>query len=427
MATFASSSSLKQKFIIVSFLFAILTGLHSPANACFTSVFSFGDSIADTGNLLAISRSESRQLPTSAFPPNGRTFFHRPTGRRCDGRLIIDFLAEALGFPFLPPYFGSKNGRSEQFRKGVNFAVGGATALNSSFLAKKGIPNHSTNISLEVQVNSFKDLLPSLCSSSSDCKELLRTSLIAMGEIGGNDYNHAFREGKNIKEIREFVPLVVDIITSSINELIELGAVTFLVPGNFPIGCSPSFLTQFQDSDKDEYDPFGCLTWLNQFSEHHNDLLQKEFGKLRTRHPDVNIVYADYYNPTMRLYRSPSRFGTFSFRLSCGKPGSSSKFDFFTSNFSRTIPGFKETLKVCCGSGGPYKFNASITCGSPSLERSCNDPSSYISWDGIHYTEATYKLVATAVFEELINCIRGLNGEECSQLSHENWNEPNSI
>ncbi|KAK8553018.1 hypothetical protein V6N13_055795 [Hibiscus sabdariffa] len=204
-----------------------------------------------------------------------------------------------------------------------------------------------------------------------------------MGEIGGNDYNHAFRAGKNFKEIRELVPLVVDIITSSINELIELGAVTLLVPGNFPIGCSTSYLTQFQGSDKDEYDPFGCLTWLNQFSEHHNDLLQKELGKLRIRHPGVNIVYADYYNPTMRLYRSPSQFG------------------------------FKETLKVCCGSGGPYNFNASISCGSPSLKRSCDDPSSYISWDGIHYTEATYKLVATAVFEELMNCIRSLNGEEC--------------
>ncbi|GMI87237.1 hypothetical protein like AT1G28570 [Hibiscus trionum] len=383
MATFASSSSLKQQLIILTFLFAILTTLQSPVNACFTSIFSFGDSITDTGNLLAISRLESRRLPSSAFLPNGRSFFHRPTGRRCDGRLIIDFLAEALGFPFLPPYYGSKNGRSEQFETGVNFAVAAATALNSSFLAGKGIPSPTTNISLQVQVNSFKDLLPSLCSSSSDCKELLRTSLIAMGEIGGNDYNHALRKGLNFEEIRELVPRVVDIIISSINELVDLGAVTFLVPGNFPIGCSPSFLTQFQGSHKDEYDRFGCLTWLNQFSEYHNQLLQNQLEKLRTRRPDINIVYADYYNPTMKLYHSPKRFG------------------------------FKETLKVCCGSGGPYNYNASISCGYPPLERSCNDPSSYISWDGIHYTEATYKLVANAVFEDLMNYIRSLNREEC--------------
>ncbi|MBA0747040.1 hypothetical protein Gogos_009508, partial [Gossypium gossypioides] len=37
-----------------------------------------------------------------------------------------------------------------------------------------------------------------------------------MGEIGGNDYNHAFMQGKNIENIRQLVPLVVDIISSSI-------------------------------------------------------------------------------------------------------------------------------------------------------------------------------------------------------------------
>ncbi|KAK8662592.1 hypothetical protein V6N13_092162 [Hibiscus sabdariffa] len=372
MATFSSCSSLKQHFIILSFLFAIATGLHSPVTRRFTSIFSFGDSITDTGNLLAVSRSESRRLPSSAFPPNGRTFFHRPSGRRCDGRLIIDFLAEALGFPFLPPYYGSL----EQLEHGANFAVAGASALNSSFLAERGIASRITNISLGLQLNNFKHFLPSLCSSSSDCKEVLRTSLVLMGEIGGNDYNHAIQQGINIEEIRDLVPLVVDIITSSINELIKLGAVTFLVPGNFPIGCSPSHLTRFQGSDKDKYDPStGCLTWLNHLSEHHNKLLQEELEKLQNRHPDANIVYVDYYNSTMRLYRSPNQFG------------------------------FTETLKACCGSGGPYNYNPSRSCAYPPLEQCCNDPSSHISWDGIHYTEATYRLLADVVFEDLMNTI----------------------
>ncbi|XP_039009989.1 GDSL esterase/lipase At1g28600-like [Hibiscus syriacus] len=152
--------------IIVDFLFAILTSLHSPVNACFASIFSFGDSLTDTGNLVAISRSVSRRLPASAFPPNGRTFFHRPTGRRCDGRLISDFLADSLGFPFLPSYYGS-NRKPDEFEKGVNFAVEGATAPNSSFLAERGIPSRITTISLGVQINSFKHLLPSICSCSS--------------------------------------------------------------------------------------------------------------------------------------------------------------------------------------------------------------------------------------------------------------------
>ncbi|GMI80852.1 hypothetical protein like AT1G28570 [Hibiscus trionum] len=197
-----------------------------------------------------------------------------------------------------------------------------------------------------------------------------------MGEIGGNDYNHAFQHGMNIEEILDFVPLVVDILTSSIHELIKLGAVTFLVPGNFPIGCSPVLLTQFQGSDKDNYDPStACLTWLNHFSEHHNELLRNELEKLRNHHPNTNIIYVDYYNPVMHFYRSPNQFG------------------------------FRETLKACCGTGGLYNFNPSKSCGYPPLERCCDDPSSYISWDGIHYTEATNRLVADGVFEELMNTV----------------------
>ncbi|GMJ15949.1 Guard-cell-enriched GDSL Lipase 2 [Hibiscus trionum] len=376
---FSSSScySLKHPFMIfVSFLIVMF----SPVNGCFTSIFSFGDSLTDTGNLLAISISESKKLPSSAFPPNGRTFFHHPTGRRCDGRLAIDFLAETLGFPFLPPYYGFKNGGREKFQKGVNFAVAGATALNSSFLAERGIQNPTTNISLGDQLNSFKHLLPSLCSSSSECNELLGNSLIVMGEIGGNDYNHAFEQGMNIEKIRQLVPFSVNIIASAINELIELGAVTFLVPGNFPIGCSPAYLTYFQGSDKDKYDPStGCLTWLNQFSQHHNGLLRKELEKIRNLRPDINIIYVDNYNTAMRFYRSPKQFG------------------------------FGETIRACCGAGGVYNYTSSRTCGYPPVRQCCSDPSSYVSWDGIHYTEAANKWLAFGVFEQLINSIPSFN------------------
>ncbi|KAH1063229.1 hypothetical protein J1N35_028216 [Gossypium stocksii] len=390
------------KFIIVVFLFAVISSISSPVNGCFTSIFSFGDSVSDTGNLIEISILEIGKIPHSAFPPNGRTFFHRPTGRFCDGRLVIDFLAEALGLPFLPPYHRYKNGTLERFENGVNFAVGGAGALSSSF---PGIYNPITIISLVDEVNSFKQFL----NLRTDFKQLLRNSLIVMGEIGGNDYSHAFKQGKSIEDVRNFVPSVVDSITSSINELIELGAVTFLVPGNFPIGCSPSYLTLFQGSDKDQYDPLtGCLTWLNQFSQHHNQLLRKELEKIRNLHPDINIVYADYYSTTMRIYNSPNKFGRvwFSHFLRNKKTLSVIHLNQF---FSRIVPGFKETLKACCGTGGFYNYNLSGACGYPPATQCCNDPSSYMSWDGIHFTEAVNRLIANVVFEELMNSIHSLN------------------
>nr|KJB62809.1 hypothetical protein B456_009G437500 [Gossypium raimondii] len=61
---------------------------------------------------------------------------------------------------------------------------------------------------------------------------------------------------------------------------------------------------------------------------------------------------------------------------------------------------FKETLKACCGTGGLYDYNLSRACGYPPLRQCCNDPSSYMSWDGIHYTEAVNRLIANVVFEE---------------------------
>jgi len=45
---------------------------------------------------------------------------------------------------------------------------------------------------------------------------MIENSLILMGEIGGNDYNYAFFVGKNIEEIKELVPLVIETISSAI-------------------------------------------------------------------------------------------------------------------------------------------------------------------------------------------------------------------
>merc|ERR1711915_880550 len=50
----------------------------------FPAIFNFGDSNSDTGGLSAAFGA--------APPPNGESFFHKPAGRYCDGRLVIDFI-----------------------------------------------------------------------------------------------------------------------------------------------------------------------------------------------------------------------------------------------------------------------------------------------------------------------------------------------
>ncbi|CAN6862371.1 unnamed protein product [Brassica oleracea] len=86
----ASSSShpLMKKLVtfILSTLF--LTTVNSETQCRrFKSIISFRDSIADTGNLLG--HSDPNDLPHVAFRPYGDTFFHHPTGRFSNGRLII--------------------------------------------------------------------------------------------------------------------------------------------------------------------------------------------------------------------------------------------------------------------------------------------------------------------------------------------------
>ncbi|KAL1204595.1 GDSL esterase/lipase [Cardamine amara subsp. amara] len=203
--------------LISSFLFILYSAtiiVASSESRCrrYESIISFGDSIADLGNYLRL--SDVNHLPQIAFYPYGETFFHTPSGRASDGRLIIDFIAEFLGLPFIPPYFGSQN---LSFDQGINFAVYGTTALDHAFLVGKGIESDFTNVSLSVQLNTFKQILPNLCTSSSrDCRDMLGDSLILMGEIGGNDYNYPFFEGKSIDEIKELVPLIIKANSSAI-------------------------------------------------------------------------------------------------------------------------------------------------------------------------------------------------------------------
>ncbi|KAL2341795.1 hypothetical protein Fmac_009735 [Flemingia macrophylla] len=348
-------------FAIGSFL------LGTSSLACpFTSIFSFGDSYADTGNLFLSSDSPSCDC---FFPPYGETYFHYVSGRCSNGRLIIDFIAESLRIPLVKPYLGMKKNMAEEEEEkgGANFAVIGATALDYSFFKQRGIPI-TTNFSLSVQLNWFKQFLHHLCNSSSNCYEVVGNSLFLMGEIGGNDFNYAFFTPKSITEIKTYVPYVVNAIALAINEVIGLGARTLMVPGNIPIGCSAIYLTTFETNDKSQYDQYGCLKWLNQFAEYYNEKLQSELHRLRRLHPHATIIYADYYNAALPLYQDPTKFG------------------------------FTHGLEICCGVGGLYNYNESDACGNPGV-KACEDPSQFIGWDGLHLTQAAYRLIA----EGLIN------------------------
>ncbi|RDX72183.1 hypothetical protein CR513_48370, partial [Mucuna pruriens] len=70
--------------VLLSIATTILNPVMAKNNCDFPAIFSFGASNADTGGWAA------SFLPR--LPPNGETFFRRPAGRFCDGRIIIDFI-----------------------------------------------------------------------------------------------------------------------------------------------------------------------------------------------------------------------------------------------------------------------------------------------------------------------------------------------
>jgi len=146
--------------------------------------------------------------------------------------------------------------------------------------------------------------------------------------------------------------------------LIGVGAKTLVVPGNLPIGCVPRYLSIFKSDNKEDYEPeSGCLRWMNEFSEYHNKLLVEELEKLRKVHPDVSIIYADYYGAAMEIFLSPERFG------------------------------IEEPLVACCGGEGTYGVSPAVACGYGEY-KVCDNPDKYGSWDGFHPSEAAYKAIA---------------------------------
>ena len=74
--------------------------------------------------------------------------------------------------------------------------------------------------------------------------------------------------------------------------------------------------------------------------------------------------------------------------------------DLMTTNWFVWDAGFTNVHSACCGQGGRYNFNGSALCGAPG-STVCVDPSTFISWDGIHLTEAASRIIANGMLQGL--------------------------
>ncbi|KAK4339625.1 hypothetical protein RND71_041087 [Anisodus tanguticus] len=268
----------------------------------FDKIYQLGDSLSDTGNCFRERLCGSNSV--CSRPPYGMNFFHKPTGRCSNGMLIIDFIALESGLPLLNPY----KLQSANFRHGANFAVAGATALPNEILANKKIVNSAlTNSSLSVQLDWMSSHFHTTCSP--DCPEKLNKSLFLVGEIGGNEFIYGLSQGKTMDESRRMVPQVVQTIIHGVKRVIGFGTTRIVVPGNFPIGCHPIFLTKFMSNNSTAYDEYHCLKGLNNFAIYYNHHLQQAIDELKKHYPNITLIYGDYYNAFLWLLQNAVTLG----------------------------------------------------------------------------------------------------------------------
>ncbi|KAH9305815.1 hypothetical protein KI387_010219, partial [Taxus chinensis] len=269
-------------------------------------------------------------FPQQAFqparPPYGSTFPGRPDSRYCDGKLIIDHLADAFKVPLLSPFLGGFGQLVEKgsgmaverrdYRNGVCFSVALATALSVPELLLEGVKVLDVKINpltSDVQYEWFQTFRrASLVSAAFAGKlgqdfprpEAFEDALYLPGEFGGNDYRAALLSGLSFERVKGMVPSVVGKIVQLTQNLYETGARNFLVMGVPPQGCTPFYLTMLNGSR----DEFNCHLQVNEIYRLHDSNLKIAIKGLRQKLQDTNLMFADYYEAFMSVMRHPLKY-----------------------------------------------------------------------------------------------------------------------
>ncbi|KAK9084035.1 hypothetical protein Scep_030506 [Stephania cephalantha] len=339
----------------------------------YPAVFNFGDSNSDTGDLVS-------GLGIHLDLPNGQTYFQKPSARFCDGRLLVDFLiakdvstaVDAMDLPFLNAYLESIGAPS--FRTGCNFAAAGSAIL----------PATATSVSpfsFGIQVSQFlrfkARVLELLAKGKKQDKYIPQEDYFTQGlymfDIGQNDVDGAFYS-KSEDQVVASIPNILLEFETGIKRLYDQGARRFWIHNTSPIGCLPKNIARYgQDSTR--LDELGCVSSHNRAAKLFNLQLYALCKKLQSQFTDANVTYVDIFSIKFNLI----------------------------SNY--TLYGFKQPLMACCGYGGPpTNYDSRISCGqtkdlngSTVTAKGCDDSSKYISWDGIHYTEAVNHYVSSQI------------------------------
>ncbi|XP_061374169.1 GDSL esterase/lipase At5g08460 [Gastrolobium bilobum] len=315
------------------------------------ALFVIGDSSVDSGtNNFLGTFARANHLPY------GRDFdTHQPTGRFCNGRIPVDYLALRLGLPFVPSYLG-QTGAVENMIHGVNYASAGAGIILSS---GSELGQH---ISFTQQIQQFTDTLQQfILTMGEDAVTGLVSNSIFYISIGINDYIHYYllnvSDVDNLYLPWRFNQFLASSVRQEIKNLYNLNVRKVVVTGLAPIGCAPHYLWQY-DSENGE-----CVEQINDMVIEFNFLMRYMVDKLAAELSDANITFCDVFEGSMDILKNHERYG------------------------------FNVTNEACCGLG---KYKGWIMCFSP--EMACTNASNHIWWDQFHPTDAVNAILADNIW-----------------------------
>ncbi|CAI5931605.1 unnamed protein product [Closterium sp. NIES-64] len=402
------------------------------------AIFVFGDSLLDVGN----NNYGPADWPKNNFAPYGINYIPA-SGRVCDGKLTVDYLAEWLGFPGSPPPYlqpgrNATLGASQQLQwyaklqSHVNavaashmllalraktpsfpfqltqskppffsFPSSPVSFLSLSFLScalpSQTLPAFQASQQLQwyakfqADVNAAASADPLLPKSPA----VFSSALHIVG-LGANDYQILFF-GERVNEstiprlaaggsqqARDFASAVVGAIEAYVRGLYGLGARRFLLSELPPFGCAPLWRQALQQAQ--------CVAVLNGYAQAHNRLLAAAAGRLREELQGSQILLAKVYGIVETAVADPATVGLL------------------------------EGSNTCCG--GPPPLNGLVQCGTTAnlggnmvTASQCSRPQDAVFWDQFHPTESLNRILARNLFVGRQDSISPMSVRDLAQLA----------
>ncbi|PWA58079.1 GDSL-like Lipase/Acylhydrolase family protein [Artemisia annua] len=318
----------------------------------------FGDSIMDVGN----NNNRLTTLLKANFLPYGRDFeTHKPTGRFCNGKLAVDFIADYLGFGEYPPaYLDTAN--ETLLLRGANFASAGSGYYDRTSLLNQAISLPSQISNFEKWQNQVVELV------GNETAEAIFSGGIYILSAGTSDFLQNYYINPLLRALHtpsQFSNMLLRSYSNFVQRLYSLGVRRIGVTTLPPTGCLPVAITLFGRGRNN------CVVRLNKHALAFNKKLNTTSQDLVKKFPDLKLVVFDIYNPLLNIITKPVENGFF------------------------------ESRRGCCGTG---MLATAILCNSRSVG-TCSNATGYVFWDGFHTSESANRILAQDLLVQGISLV----------------------